>query len=68
MLVKRVSMLSGNTTERELDITVQQIREYEGGVLLQDAFPSLNANDREFFKTGITEEEWENSFGSDDCN
>jgi hypothetical protein len=63
MLVKRVSMLSGNTTERELDITVKQIRDYERGTLLQDAFPILSADDREFFKTGITEEEWGNDIG-----
>jgi hypothetical protein len=59
MLITRTSMLSGNTTERELDITVKQIRDYERGTLLQDAFPNLSADDREFFKTGITEEEWD---------
>jgi hypothetical protein len=56
-------MLSEKTTERELDITPEQILDYESGALLQHAFPNLSADDREFFKTGITEEEWTAAFG-----
>jgi hypothetical protein len=29
------------------------------GELIQNAFPNLSAGDREFIKTGITEESWE---------
>jgi hypothetical protein len=32
---------------------------YYGGLLLQDAFPALSADDREFIKTGITTAEWD---------
>jgi hypothetical protein len=65
MLVQRKSMLSGTLTGRELDITPEQILDYESGALLQHAFPNLNADDREFFKTGITEEEWDAAFGGE---
>ena len=32
------------------------------GILLQNAFPYLNANEREFLLTGLTEEDWERIF------
>ena len=31
---------------------------YDQGALLQDAFPTLGAPEREFIKTGVTAEEW----------
>ena len=37
-----------------------------GGKLVQNAFPYLNAEQREFLMTGITPEEWEQLFGHDD--
>lgn len=35
-------------------------------VLIQDAFPELDNNQREFIKTGITPEEWDKFIGNDD--
>jgi len=32
------------------------------GALIQDAFPMLSASEREFIKTGITDEDWEKAF------
>jgi len=60
--VVRKSPLSGETNSMILAITEDQIEAYENGALLQNAFPNLNADEREFFKTGITSEEWENAF------
>jgi hypothetical protein len=34
------------------------------GALIQDAYPELNADQREFIKTGITPERWEELFGN----
>jgi hypothetical protein len=49
----------------DLPVTMEQLdRYYNGGELLQNAFPHLNADQREFIKTGITGEEWEAAFGS----
>jgi hypothetical protein len=39
-----------------------------GEKLIQDAFPFLNAGEREFIKTGITPQEWDNLFGPDEEN
>jgi hypothetical protein len=33
------------------------------GELIQNAMPHLSADDREFVKTGITGEEWDQLFG-----
>lgn len=33
---------------------------------IQDVFPELGADDREFLMTGVTPEEWADAFGSDE--
>ena len=63
MEITRTSIATNVTRTRELDITPQQVDAYVNGALLQDAFPNLSADDREFFKTGITAEEWDSLFG-----
>ena len=62
MKITRVSMFTG--TERTLDINVtqEQLDDYESGTLLQVAFPNLPAADREFIKTGVTDAEWNETF------
>ena len=39
---------------------------WESGMLIQDAFPMLSADEREFIKTGITPEEWDAAFGEEE--
>lgn len=39
------------------------VRYMNGGVNVQDAFPYLTADEREYIKTGITPEQWEKTFG-----
>lgn len=66
MLIMRISALTGEVNEMDLDITPEQLDTYENfGVLLQDAFPNLTSAQREFIKTGITPEEWYDTFGED---
>jgi hypothetical protein len=59
MLISRTSIISGITREKELLITQDQINAWVNGEVLQNAFPDLPPEDREFFKSGITEEEWQ---------
>lgn len=66
MKITRISALSGKTRTREMDVTQAQLNAYEDGAYLQDAFPHLSADDREFIKTGITTEEWDAAFGGGD--
>ncbi len=35
---------------------------WKNGMLIQDAMPQVSAPDREFIKSGITNEEWNNLF------
>lgn len=67
MIVMRISPLTGEVHEMDLDITPAQLDLYDDfGVLLQDAFPNLSPAEREFIKTGITPEEWDEYFGIDE--
>jgi hypothetical protein len=66
MQITRTSPFTGITRTLDLPVTFAQMAEYQNGALLQDAFPDLSAGDREFIKTGITDEEWEQHMGGDD--
>ena len=64
MKVTKQSQISGVVRTMELDITAQQLWNYEMGLgLIQDMFPNLNSSEREFLKTGVTDEEWNSVFG-----
>ncbi len=65
MQITRTSMF-GKTHTKDLPVTQEQLDAYKAGALLQDAFPDLSADDREFIKTGITPEEWAAQFPEDD--
>tara|TARA_R100001244_G_scaffold29868_1_gene28942 strand:+ start:2353 stop:2568 length:216 start_codon:yes stop_codon:yes gene_type:complete len=60
-------MFTGEVHSMELPITLQQLEGWERGTKnIQDVFPSLTADQREFIKTGVTKEEWDNAFGNMD--
>lgn len=63
MIITRTSPLTGITRSKEVNVTEEQILAWEMGKLIQDAMPQLSADDREFVKTGITGEEWDQLFG-----
>ena len=65
MKVERKSPFSGKVNIREIPCTESQMRQYlTGQGLIQDIFPNLSADDREFIKTGITPEEWDATFNA----
>jgi|TARA_R110002020_G_C16209985_1_gene766920 hypothetical protein len=45
-----------------LDVTGEQIERWVAGELVQDVMPNLTPEEREFIMTGITPEEWDESF------
>jgi hypothetical protein len=59
-------MYSGKVNTMDLPITDEQIARWESDTLIQNAFPNLNADQREFLMTGILPEEWDEMFPSDD--
>ena len=63
MQITRTSPMTGKVCTMDLPVTEEQLTAYHGGMLLHHAFPNLTAGQREFIKTGITDEEWESLFG-----
>ena len=62
MKITKVSILSKIERSLELDVTDEEIKAWKAGMLIQDAMPRLNENEREFIMTGITAEEWEKQY------
>ena len=59
MLITKTSMLSGNTSSMDIDVSQDQIDLWQGGSLIQNVMPNLSVDEREFIMTGVTAEEWE---------
>ena len=59
MKVKRTSIITGASRTMDIDVTLEQIADWESGTLIQNAMPHLSMAEREFIMTGITPEEWE---------
>lgn len=64
MLIRKRSMFSGKIHELDLPITQAQLKDWvNNNRLIQDAFPDLTSDQREFLMTGTTPEEWKEVFG-----
>lgn len=61
------SQLTGLPNSMELPITEAELlawrRQGASAPYIQDAFPHLTADEREFILTGVTPQEWEAAFG-----
>jgi len=64
MRIQRKNILTGKVNEREIDVTMEQIHAWQNGTHIQVAMAHLSADDREFFITGMTPEEWKEVFGN----
>ena len=63
--VTKQSVITRKMNTMELPITQEHLDMYEtvGDVLVQDAFPNLDKWQREFIISGITPDEWVETFG-----
>jgi hypothetical protein len=59
MKITRTNPFNGEVNTLDIPVTEEQIQAYMNGALIQNAFPNLSADDREFIMTGITAESWE---------
>jgi len=66
MKITRTSNYSGVTRTLDLPVTQEQIDAWEAGTLIQNVMPTLSPDDREFLKTGITPDEWDQMFPPED--
>lgn len=66
MLITRTSVFTGIERSKEIDVTQEQLERWQSGEdLIQNIMPNLSPDDREFIMTGITPEEWDDSFKED---
>jgi len=65
MIIERQSIVSGKVYQMELDITQQQLDDFANDKLglIQEAFPHLSVDEREFIISGIHPIEWRELFG-----
>lgn len=70
MLVRKQSPFSGEWNEREIAVSAEKLAAWDrdgGASLIQNFFPELSLDEREFILTGTTPEEFEEIFaGVDD--
>ena len=66
MKITRKSPFTGKIVTLDLDITEKQMQAYRDGALVQNAFPNLNADEREFIITGLIPGEWDKMLGEEE--
>lgn len=59
MIVRRPNMFTGKVRELELNVTQEQIHRWRSGELIQNVFPDLSTDEREFLISGLLPDEWE---------
>lgn len=66
ILLENTSIFSNKTSQMWLNIRHNQFmvgyQLWAAGELIQNAFPMLSADEREFIMTGCTPEEWDEMF------
>ena len=66
MLIRRKSMFTGVERVREIGVDAEDYARWQLGENIQVAMPYLNAADREFILTGVTQDEWDAAFAEMD--
>ena len=66
MIFTRKSIISGIKRDMDLPVTQEQYDRYKSGWYVQDAFSNLSDDEREFIISGVTAEEWSNTFGDEE--
>ena len=62
----RTSTISGICRTKTFMVDPDKLRSYNRKeIYIQDAFPHLSVDDREFILSGVTVEEWDNVFGKE---
>ena len=52
MIISKTNVFTGKHGQMDLPITIEQIKEWEDGALIQNVFPNLTVDQREFIMTG----------------
>jgi hypothetical protein len=60
--ITRTSPVTGETRTRIVDISYNELWEWEKGRLIQNVAPHLSPADREYLISGCTQEDWDMMF------
>lgn len=71
MKIQMRSVATGRLNEMEINTTPEKVKEwchipFSERPYIQDFFPELNADEREFILSGSTPEEWKELFGEEE--
>lgn len=69
-ILTKISPLTGNENEMEIPMSIREFsiawQAFERGAMIQEAFHNLPAPMREFIKSGISPQEWDEILAPDD--
>ena len=65
MVITKKSAFTGVEHTLDIPVTQEQLDLWKSGVSIQKAMPNISAEDREFIKTGVTAQEWNDTFGAE---
>lgn len=57
---------TGQNNTMDIDVPIEGLRAYHEGALIQDAFPNITPDEREFIMTGLTPSMWDKIFPPED--
>ena len=70
--VERWCVITRQYATMDLAMTEQEyetaLASWKAGTLIQDAFPTLNAGEREFLRTGMLPDVWDSVYNKDKNN
>ncbi len=66
MYITRTSIISNIERTLDINVTDEQLKDWQSGTNIQTAMPHLSKSDREFLKTGIVDNEWDAAFKDED--
>lgn len=66
MKITRKSPFTGIEHTRDVLVSQRELNLWQSGTMIQNAMPNVSAEDREFIKTGITPEEWNETFSDEE--
>jgi hypothetical protein len=62
MQIHRKSPITGKQHTQEIDVTRMQLQAWQEGALIQTVMPDLTPSEREFIMTGMTDDDWSDTF------
>ena len=68
MMIQRYCMIIGKVQQMDLPITEEQLRWWKQGALVQDVFPHLSSDQREFLLSGLLPGQFEEILGPEPEN